>query len=219
VGFICQILAFLAKIEELSKKIYVFSINNGAQDFQKILNNSGRVTKCYRRPTLKNYILYIIIIPCLAFCASSVHAKTDIEVVMTGKLPYDKSMTIGDAFNNFRLFQNKTWKFRQEEDKKKLIIFTGTLDLGNLRRYNNKLGGLKAAFIRVIFVLNTDKSIDVRSFSYHIQLPREFNVLSSIINTPDSIKYSVLNIYRNDSKSGLIISHELVSAFPLLEDG
>ena len=166
---------------------------------------------------MRNYILYIIIIPCLAFCAISVHAKTDIEVVMNAKLPYDKSMTIGDAFNKFHYFKSKTWKFRQEEDNKKLVIFTGTLDLRDLSRYNNKLSALKAAFIRVIFVLNTDKSIDVRSFSYHIQLPREFNVLSSVIDTPDSLKFSVLNIYRNDTKSGLIITKELVSAFPILE--
>ena len=110
---------------------------------------------------MRNYILYIIIIPCLAFCAISVHAKTDIEVVMNAKLRYDKSMTIGDAFNKFRYFKSKTWKFRQEEDNKKLVIFTGTLDLSDLRRYNNKLGALKAAFIRVIFVLNTDKGKNV----------------------------------------------------------
>ena len=166
---------------------------------------------------MKSYILYIIIIPCLAFCAISVHAKTDIEVVMDGKLSYDKSMTIGDTFNKFRYFENKTWKFRQEEDKKRIVIFTGALNLENLRQYNKELIKLKAAFIRVIFVINNDKSIDVRSFSYHIRLREEFNVLSCIMDTPDSLKYSVLNIYRNDSKSGLIITREIVKAFPLLE--
>ena len=166
---------------------------------------------------MKNYILIIIIIPYLAFCASSVHAKTDIEVVMDGRLPYDKSIAIGDAFNKFRYFENKTWKFRQEEDNKRLVIFTGALDLEKLRKYNKELIKLKAAFIRVIFVKNIDNSIDVRSLSYHIRLRGEFNVLSCVINTPDSLKYSVSNIYRNDFKSGLIITHELVSAFPLLE--
>jgi hypothetical protein len=170
-----------------------------------------------RRPTLKNYILYIIIIPCLAFCASSVHAKTDIEVVMNGKLPYDKSMTIGDAFKNFNYFVSKTWKFRQDEDNKRLVIFTGGLDLEKLGRYNKELLKLKAAFIRVIFVKNNDNSIDVKSCSYHIRLRGEFNILSCVVDTPDSLKYAVLNIYRNDRKSGLIIAHELVSAFPVLE--
>jgi hypothetical protein len=166
---------------------------------------------------LKKYILIIISISYLAVCASTVHAKTDIEVVMDSKLRYDKSMTIGDAFNKFRYFESKAWNFRQEEDNKKLVIFTGTLDLGNLKQYNKNLMKLKAAFIKVIFVINIDNSIDVRSISYHIRLRGEFNILNCSIDTPDSIKYSVLNIYRNDSKSGLIITHELVEAFPLLE--
>jgi hypothetical protein len=166
---------------------------------------------------LKKYILIIIIIPYLAVCASSVHAKSNVEVVMDGKLPYDTSITIGDAFNNFCYFESKTWKFWQEENKKRLIIFTGALDLGKLRPYNNNLNKLKAAFVKVIFVIDIDNSIDIRSFSYHIRFLGEFNVLSCIIDTPDSLKYSILNIYRNDSKSGLIITRELVNAFPLLE--
>jgi len=166
---------------------------------------------------LKNYILITIVILYLAIFASSVYAKSDVEIVMNGKLPYDKSITIGDAFNNFRYFENKTWKFRQEENKKRLVIFTGALDLGQLRQYNNNLNKLKAAFIKVIFVINIDNSIDIGSLSYHIRLRGEFNLQGCVMDTPDSLKYSVLNIYRNDSKSGLIITHELVNAFPLLE--
>jgi len=165
---------------------------------------------------MKNSFSIIIIILCLAVYASQVHAKTDIEVVMNSKLPFDKNMTVGDAFNNFHYFKNKTWCFR-EEDNKRLVIFTGALDLEDLSQYNKRLIGLKAAFIKVIFVKNVDNSVDIRSLSYHIRLPRGFNILSYVIDTPDSLKYSVLNIYKNDSKSGLIITRELVSSFPVLD--
>jgi hypothetical protein len=212
-----EILAFLAKIRRVGKKIYVFLIHNGAQDSQIIFNSSRRVTENYRRMTLKKYILYIIIIPYLAVCVSSVYAQTDIEIVMNGKLPYDKSMTIGDAFNKFRYFESKAWRFRQEENKEKLVIFIGKLDLRKLSSYNNILNALQAAFIRVIFALNTDNSIDVKSVSYQIRLPKEFKLMDYIMDTPDSFKDSVINIYKNDSKSGLIITKDLVKAFPLLE--
>ena len=157
---------------------------------------------------MKNYILIIIIIPYLAVCAISVYANSDVEIVMKGTLPYDKSITIGDAFNNFRYFESKKWKAHQDENKRRLVTFIGALDLGKLKYYNNELNKLRAAFIRVVFVITIDNSIDIRSFSYQILLPGEFKLLNWIID-PDCLKDSVLNIYRNDSKSGLIISNEL----------
>ena len=158
---------------------------------------------------MKNYILIIIIIPYLAVCAISVYANSDVEIVMNGKLPYDKSISIGDAFNNFRYFESKKWKAHQDKSNGRLVIFIGALDLGKLKRYNNELNIVRAAFIRVVFVINIDNSIDVKSFSYQILLPKEFKLLDWFMDTPDSLKDSVLNIYKNDSKSGLIIGHEL----------
>jgi hypothetical protein len=163
---------------------------------------------------LKNYILTIIIIPYLAVCAISIYASSDVEIVMNGTLPYDKSITIGDAFNKFRYFESKKWIARQEENKRRLVIFIGALDLGKLKHYNNELNMLRAAFIRVVFVMNIDKSIDIMSLSYQILLPGEFKLLEWIMDTPDYFKDSVLNIYKNDSKSGLIISNELTEHLP-----
>ena len=159
---------------------------------------------------MKNYILNLIIISFLAVWASSVYAKSDVEIVMNGTLPYDKSITIGDAFNNFRYFENKTWKVRQEENKIKLVIFIGALDLEKLKRYNNDINRLKAAFVRIVFVISNDNSIDVKSFSYQILLPGEFKLVDWVMDASD-LKHSIVNIYRNDSKSGLIISNELSS--------
>ncbi len=166
---------------------------------------------------MKNFILIIVIISYLAVCASTTYAKSDVEIVMNGKLPYDESITIGDAFNNFRYFESKTWKFRQDKDKSRLVIFIGKLKLGDLRQYNKALNILQAAFIRVIFAVNVDNSIDIKSFSYEIRLPNEFKLLDCIMDTPDYFKDSVSNIYKNDSKSGLIIMHDLLKAFPQLE--
>ena len=174
-------------------------------------NHSGQVTEYYRRTTLKNYILIIIIILYLAVCDSSAYAKSDVDTVMNAKLPYDKSITIGDAFNNFRYFENKTWKIRQEENNSRLVIFIGTLDLEKLKQYNIELTKLQAAFIRVVFVINIDNSIDVRSFSYQTRFLKEFKLLDWNMDTSDDLKYSVLNIYKNDYKSGLIISNEISS--------
>jgi hypothetical protein len=158
---------------------------------------------------LKNYILIIIIIPYLAVCASPVYANSDVEIVMNGKLPYDKSISIGDAFNSFRYFESKKWKAHQDKNKERLVIFIGTLDLGKLKRYNKEINIIRSAFIRVIFVIDIDNSIGVKSFSYQILLPKEYKLLDWFMDTPDSLKNSVLNIYKNDSKSGLIISREL----------
>jgi hypothetical protein len=165
---------------------------------------------------LKKYILIIIIIPYLAVCAISVYAKSDIEIVKGSKLSYDNTITIGDAFNNFSFFKDKTWTFRQDKDKNRLVIFIGKLDLSKLRYYR-ELNIVQAAFIRVIFTINNDNSIGIKSFSYQIQLPKEFKLMDSIMDTPESYKYSILNIYKNDSKSGFIIMKDLVKAFPQLE--
>jgi hypothetical protein len=166
---------------------------------------------------LKNFSLIIIIILYLAVCSSSAYAISDIEIVMNGKLPYDKSITIGDAFNKFHYFESKTWKFRQEENKGRLVIFIGKLDISKLGNYNNNINILQAAFIRVIFAINIDNSIDIKSFSYEIRLPKEYKLMDCIMDMPELFKDSVINIYKNDSKSGLIITHDLVKAFPLLE--
>jgi hypothetical protein len=80
---------------------------------------------------LKNYILTIIIIPYLAVCAISIYDSSDVEIVMNGTLPYDKSITIGDAFNKFRYFESKKWIARQEENKRRLVIFIGHWTLVN----------------------------------------------------------------------------------------
>jgi hypothetical protein len=88
------------------------------------------------------------------------------------------------------------------------------LDLGKLKHYNNELNMLRAAFKRVVFVMNIDKSTDIRSLSFQILLPGEFKLLEWIMDTPDYFKDSVLNIYKNDSKSGLIISNELTEHLP-----
>jgi hypothetical protein len=155
-------------------------------------------------------MLIIIIISCLMACASSADAKSDVEIVMNGRLAYDRSMTIGDAFNNFRYFQSIKWRVHQDENKKRLVIFIGTLDLGKLKQYRNEINALQAAFIRTIFVINNDNSIEVKSFSYQVRLPKQFKLVDWSIDTPDNLKYSVLNIYKNDYKSGLIISNELI---------
>ena len=165
---------------------------------------------------MKSYVLLIIVIIYLAICSIPGYASSDIEIVMNGTLPYDKSVTIGTAFNNFSYFESKKWIPRKEENKGRLVIFIGKLDLGKLNQYNKVLNGLQAAFVRVVFSISIDNSVEVKSFSYQILLPGEFKLLDCDVDTQVSLKDFVLNIYKNDSKSGLILSNDLAKAFPLL---
>ncbi len=51
--------------------------------------------------------------------------KNDVELVKNGVLDYDKSITVGEAFNNWKVCkENIEWKAFQTENKRRIVQFS-----------------------------------------------------------------------------------------------
>jgi len=160
---------------------------------------------------IKNYILIIIVSLCLISCA-----KSDVDIVKNGTLSYEKSITIGDAFDNFKFFKNKKWEAHEEENKRKCVVFMGELDLEKLKEtkyYNHYLNNIAKAFIMAYFVIHRDKTININYFSYKIVRVGDNRLQGWNMDSIDYLIEAILNIYKNDSESGLKVSHELRNAY------
>lgn len=67
-----------------------------------------------------------IIIPFILNCGG---ASGDISTVKNGTYGADRSVTVGNALDGYKFFTKKEWKSLSDPQKRRIIEFTGTLDV------------------------------------------------------------------------------------------
>lgn len=88
----------------------------------------------------------------------------DVALVKNGILEFDKSITVGEAFDNYKYFKNVKWEAFTSENGRRVVQVTGELDIDKLPIWSIwKQEGLKRAYAIFQFVVNRDGE----SFKFH----------------------------------------------------
>lgn len=82
-----------------------------------------------------------------------------ISVVKNGTFPFDKSLTVGQAIDNYKYFKKTKWETLTTENKKKVVQVIGQIALDKHPSIKNP--EVKAMDIRFRFVINQDKTFDL----------------------------------------------------------
>ena len=129
-------------------------------------------------------VLMIIFITFLAVAGCS-KSGAEISKVKNGVLPFDKSISVGQAFDGYKYFDHKEWKYQKTEQERRIVTFVGSIDM-SATNYNDAyvdwiakqpmvdigfaVNGLDYKHVKVIsdakatieFVLNVDNTFDVK---------------------------------------------------------
>jgi hypothetical protein len=113
---------------------------------------------------MKNYYITItlIAISTIMFGCDKVKNITGSEVslVKGGTLEIDKSLTVGQAMDNYKYFKKTTWDLVKTDNGKKIVTVIGMLDTEKHPAINQK-EGVKSAEMKFEFKINQDKTFEV----------------------------------------------------------
>jgi hypothetical protein len=86
----------------------------------------------------------------------------DVALVKNGYLEFDKSITVGQAFEGYKFFTKKEWKAIKTEQGRKVIEFKGLLDLNNPNNNSPLFNQRKPSAVALVvrFIINADKTFE-----------------------------------------------------------
>ena len=61
-------------------------------------------------------------------------SDSPIDIVKNGKLDFDKSTTVGNAFDNYPYFKSTSWETFDDQQKRTIVQFKGSFDLIDLAK-------------------------------------------------------------------------------------
>ncbi len=116
----------------------------------------------------KNFlsILILLVLIALGGCSRS----DDIDLVKNGVLEFDQSLTVGEAFENYKYFKKVKWEAFKTENGRRVVQVTGSLDLEKYplgREWKQK--GIKNADVIFQFLILKDNK-HFQLYTYGIRL-------------------------------------------------
>lgn len=94
------------------------------------------------------------------FVVSGCDKLDDTSLVKDGTLEMDKSLTVGQAMNNYKYFKKTTWNLVKTDNGRKFVEVTGDVDTAKHPSLNSQ-GGVKNIHIKFQFKINQDKTFEV----------------------------------------------------------
>lgn len=86
----------------------------------------------------------------------------DVSLVKGGTLEIDKSLTVGQAVDNYKFFKKVKWEALKTDNGKRLVQVNADVDTAKSPSLNSeKLPGLKSAQMQFQFKINTDKTFEL----------------------------------------------------------
>lgn len=86
----------------------------------------------------------------------------DVSLVKGGILEIDKSLTVGQAIDNYKYFKKTKWESQKTDNGKRIVQVNADIDTAKSPSLNTeKLPGLKSAQVQFQFKINTDNTFEV----------------------------------------------------------
>lgn len=86
----------------------------------------------------------------------------DVDIVKNGILEFDKSLTIGQAFSNYKYFKEVKWEAIKTDNGRRIVTARAMVDLTKHPRFNEDVPlRLKQFALQFQFIINQDKTIQV----------------------------------------------------------
>ena len=85
----------------------------------------------------------------------------DVQLVKTGTLPFDKSLTVGQAIDNYKYFKSVRWESSKTENGRRIVQAIAVVDLDKHPTINTtKIPLAKEVQFQFRFVINVDKTFE-----------------------------------------------------------
>lgn len=103
-------------------------------------------------------LIGVLLLACIfAGCSDS-----GISMVKKGTLEFDKSLTVGQAIDNYKFFKKTKWEALTTDNGKKVVQIHGEIDTEKHPRFNSKeLPDLKNFEMQFQFVINADNTFQL----------------------------------------------------------
>lgn len=114
---------------------------------------------------MKLYVLLFLLLSVISITgcdkAKSL-TNSDVSLVKTGTLEFDKSLTVGQAIDKYRYFKKTDWELLKEDNGRRVVQTTADIDVMKHPDINPaKIPELKSAFYKFQFVINQDKTFQL----------------------------------------------------------
>lgn len=109
---------------------------------------------------LSTCILIVILTTILGCDKVKNVASGDVALVKNGTLEMDKSLTVGQAIDNYKFFKKTDWQSITTDNGRKIITVVASVDTEKHPKIN-KDAGVKSAEMKFEFKLNQDKTFEL----------------------------------------------------------
>ncbi len=159
-------------------------------------------------------------------------SKTDpVASVKGSTLDIDKSVTIGNAFDNYKYFKSVSWQASEDDQKRQLVTVKGEYDLNKCAGLSYSVAGLESLELtpekiakalqanpglEYSFVVQFKLAVDGNSFEVGfsgLQVSQTVDGKPNETDIPDDNNQGLQAIYHNEP------SGKVVNALGLLGDG
>ena len=130
-------------------------------------------------------VLMAVVVSCMFLTGCG----NDIDAVKGGTLGNYKSLTIGDAFDNYSHFKSSSWQSFETKNKQRVVQFNGELEITPLAKSRD----MTKMVIAVQFLINKDDTFKLACVQ--LQYLKKGKEKTELINSlADDI---ISNIYNN----------------------
>jgi len=128
----------------------------------------------------------------------------DVSLVKTGYLDFDKSTTVGQAFDGYKFFTKKEWKSYKTDQGRKVVEFKGLLDLSSSDNGSPIFNHKKPTAVALVakFLVNGDKTFQFADATLFGTVDGSIEESSKLWNDYD--ERIVRSIYANQSVTGYL---------------
>lgn len=179
---------------------------------------------------MKKYIsLTIGMVACFLLSGCS---KTDpVALIKANTLDIDKSVTVGNAFDNYKYFKSVSWEASEDDQKRQLVTVKGVYDLNKCAGLSYSVAGLETLELtpekiakalqanpglEYSFVVQFKLAVDGKSFEVGfsgLHVSQTVDGKPNETDIPDDDNQGLQAIYKNEP------SGRVVNALGLLGDG
>lgn len=158
------------------------------------------------------YVAIAFVVAILAMVTSGCSSNPE-DVVKSGTLQFDKSVTVGDALNGYQYFDDKEWKSFKDPQKRQIVEFNGAFDFDKfanielpgmqqltsdmIKKAKRNLRDLAITYKAQFAVSKDGKSFELRYSGIKMSGTNKDTGQKSDQNIADTTFFTIQHIYAN----------------------